>query len=313
VARPSGLGRGLGALIPSAGDVGASPQMTAGTSLVELPIAAIRPNTYQPREEFDDDALESLAESIRELGVLQPILVRAISETDYELIAGERRWRAARRAGLTTVPALIRRVEDRVSLEQALVENLQRQDLNALEEAVALQQLIDDFSLTHEDVAKRVGKSRAAVTNSLRLLALSPNLQRMVRDGRLSASHARALLTITDKSYQESLAKRVVTEELSVRQTEEAARARQPNAAVRTGSPSAKAKGADRPAGLIELEVLLAEHLQTKVAIDLPPAGSGKISVQVADLSDLERVFRIMTTGFAADEDIDPEDELADS
>lgn len=303
MARPSGLGRGLGSLIPGADD--AMPSVPDGATLMDIPIASIRPNPHQPRDQFDDAALESLTASIRELGVLQPVLVRAVSDRDYELIAGERRWRAARRAGLATVPAVVRRVEDRGSLEQALVENLQREDLNPLEEAAALQHLVDDFGLTHEDVARRIGRSRAAVTNALRLLGLSPNIQRMVRDGRLSASHARALLGTSDKHYQEALARRIAAEELSVRAVEEAVRARQDVTPARTSKSAATS--APRPAGLVELELLLAEHLQTKVAIDLTAAGAGRVVIHVADLQDLERVFRVMTTGL----DVAPADGAA--
>lgn len=290
-------------MIPAADDQ--MPAMPGAAQLVEVPIAAIRPNPHQPRDHFDDEALQSLADSIRELGVLQPVLVRAVGDREYELIAGERRWRAARRAGLSTIPAVVRRVEDRASLEQALVENIQRQDLNPLEEAAALQQLIDDFNLTHDEVAKRVGKSRATVTNALRLLGLSPNLQRLVREGRLTAGHARALLGTADKSYQESLAKRVVTEDLTVRAVEEAVRAREPG--LRAGTaPGTKPtrQSVDRPAGLVELELLLAEHLQTKVAIDLGSAGSGRVTIQIADLQDLERVFRLMTANGDGERDL---------
>lgn len=311
MARQSGLGRGLGSLIPAADDQ--MPAMPGAAQLVEVPIAAIRPNPHQPRDHFDDEALQSLADSIRELGVLQPVLVRAVGDREYELVAGERRWRAARRAGLITIPAIVRRVEDRASLEQALVENIQRQDLNPLEEAAALQQLIDDFSLTHDQVAKRVGKSRAAVTNALRLLGLSPNLQRLVREGRLTAGHARALLGTADKSYQEALAKRIVTEDLTVRAVEEAVRAREPG--LRAGSePVAQRarQSADRPVGLVELELLLAEHLQTKVAIDLGSAGSGRVTIQIADLQDLERVFRLITANGDGESPLDGSGEHVD-
>ncbi len=308
MARQSGLGRGLGSLIPGADEQ--LPAVPGSAQLVEVPIAAIRPNPFQPRDAFDDEALDALTASIRELGVLQPILVRAVGEREYELVAGERRWRAARRAGLSTVPAIVRRVDDKTSLEQALVENLQRQDLNPLEEAAALQQLIDDFQLTHDEVAKRVGKSRASVTNALRLLGLSPNLQRLVRDGRLTAGHARALLGTSDRSYQEALAKRAITEDLSVRAVEEAVRARQPGGRPTPAPTGGTNKGADRPAGLVELELLLAEHLQTKVAIDLGSGGSGRVTIHIADLPDLERVFRLMTSGGEFEPEADVEMEL---
>ena len=213
MARQSGLGRGLGALIPPSvtSASGGEGDNAAGSALFrELPISSIRPNAFQPRQGFADDELDALTASIRELGVLQPILVRPTSDGQYELIAGERRWRASQRAGLTLIPAVIRVTEDTQALEQALVENLHRVDLNAIEEAAAYQQLIDDFSLTHDDVARRVGRSRAAVTNTLRLLNLTPSIQRLIMDGQISAGHARALLGTSDKAFQETQARRVV-------------------------------------------------------------------------------------------------------
>ncbi len=181
MSRRSGLGRGLGSLIPAASAVSSS-----GSELQQLPLGRIRPNPFQPRKHFDEEAMASLVDSIKAVGILQPVLVRATGEGDFELIAGERRFRAAHRAGLATVPALIRGADDAASLEQALVENLHREDLNALDEAGAYQQLIEDFGLTHDEVAKRVGKSRTAVTNALRLFQLPPAVQRYVRDGLLS-------------------------------------------------------------------------------------------------------------------------------
>jgi len=172
VARPGGLGRGLGALIPT----GTVAEQAGG--LAEIPAAEIRPNPQQPRQHFDEEALAALADSIREVGILQPVLVRAAEGGGYELIAGERRWRAARRIGLQTVPAMIRVADDATMLQHAIVENIQREELNPLEEAAAYQQLIEDFSLTHDDVAARVGKSRATITNTLRLLQLPPSIQR---------------------------------------------------------------------------------------------------------------------------------------
>lgn len=215
MARRSGLGRGLGALIPSeaTGEV--------ESILREVAISAVKPNPFQPRTHFDEASLASLASSIGALGVLQPILVREVGDGTYELIAGERRWRAARRAGLQRIPVLVRDgTTDAQSLEQALVENLHRQDLNPLEEAAAYQQLIDEFHLTHEDVATRVGKSRAAVTNTLRLLQLPAGVQGSVADGTISAGHARALLSTPDRNLQERLVARIVEEGLTVRATE---------------------------------------------------------------------------------------------
>jgi ParB family chromosome partitioning protein len=222
VARRSGLGKGLGALIPPEA-TGAAPSTSA---LRDVPVASVRPNPHQPRKHFDEENLSSLAASVRELGVLQPILVREAGEGEYELIAGERRWRAAKRAGLPTVPVIVRTADDLSSLEQAVVENLHRQDLNPLEEAAAYQQLLEDFEMTHEQLANRVGKSRAAVTNILRLFQLQPSIQKLVADGSLSAGHARALLGTPDRAFQEALAKRIVNEGLPVRAVEDAVRAR---------------------------------------------------------------------------------------
>ncbi|HLT15168.1 MAG TPA: ParB/RepB/Spo0J family partition protein, partial [Acidimicrobiales bacterium] len=219
--RRSGLGRGLGALIPT--DITAE----AGSALREVPVEAIEPNPHQPRAYFDEEALASLTASVAELGVLQPILVRELGDDRFELIAGERRWRAAKRAGLPTIPVVVRSVDDVLSLEQALVENLHRQDLNALEEAAAYQQLMEDFNLTQEQVAQKVGKSRSAVANTLRLFQLPPSIQRLVAENQLSAGHARALLGTPDRAFQEDLARKIVDRGLSVREAEEAVRAHQ--------------------------------------------------------------------------------------
>ena len=209
MARRSGLGRGLGALIPNevVGD--------KSSALLDIPVASVRPNAHQPRMSFDEEALAALTASIREVGVLQPILVRPVSEGEFELIAGERRWRAARRAGMPTIPAIVRDVSDLHSVQQALIENLHRQDLNPLEEAGAYQQLIEDFGLTHEQLSGRVGRSRAAITNTLRLFQLPPAVQKMVGEGQLSAGHARALLGTPDRAFQEALARRAVSQQLS--------------------------------------------------------------------------------------------------
>ena len=225
MARRSGLGRGLGALIPN--DL--IPNELSGdhdSALLDVPISSIRPNPHQPRTHFDEEELNSLTASIRAVGLLQPVLVRRAGIDEYELIAGERRWRAARRAGLQTIPALVRTVDDVASVEQALIENLHRADLNAMEEAGAYQQLIDDFGLTHEQMALRVGRSRATISNTLRLFQLPPSIQRLVIDGQLSAGHARALLGTPDRNFQEALAARAVSQGLSVRAVEEAVRER---------------------------------------------------------------------------------------
>ncbi|MEA2922864.1 MAG: ParB family transcriptional regulator, chromosome partitioning protein, partial [Bradyrhizobium sp.] len=272
-----------------------------GSALVEVPLGHIEPNRHQPRSAFDEETLASLAASIRELGVLQPVLVRPMGDDRYELIAGERRWRAAKRAGLQTIPALVRQVSELGAVEQALVENLHRQDLNPLEEAAAYQQLIEDFNLTHDDVATRVGKSRAAVSNTLRLFQLPPTIQRLVGENQLSAGHARALLGTPDRAFQESLARRAVTDGLSVRAVEDAVRARNEagEPAEGPGAGSA-AKSRLRPPGLLELEELLSNHLNTRVKVEMG-AKRGKVVIDFATLEDLERIYRAMTEPVAVD------------
>jgi len=290
VARQGGLGRGLGALIPPGA---AEHRAPSGTGYREIPVTAIRPNPYQPRDAFDEQALGALADSIREVGLLQPVLVRPAGD-GFELIAGERRWRAAQRVGLQVIPALVRETDDNTALEQALVENLQRDDLNPLEEAAAYQQLIEDFHLTHEQVASRMGKSRAAISNTLRLLQLPPSIQRALREGQLTMGHARALLGTPDRAFQEALAKRIVKEDLSVRQVEEAVRARNDDAGSKR-TAAVEVPGRMRPAGLAELEELLGDHLDTRVKIRLGAGGKGTMTVDFAGLDDLERVYRVIT------------------
>jgi len=287
VARPGGLGRGLGALIPT----GVVSNDTVG--LQEIPVSAIRPNPQQPREHFDEESMAALAESIREVGVLQPVLVRAGGD-GFELIAGERRWRAARRIGLQTIPGIVRTADDASMLQQAIVENVQREELNPLEEAAAYQQLIEDFSLTHDDVASRVGRSRTTITNTLRLLQLPPAIQRYVKDGSLRMGHARALLGTPDRAFQEQLAKRAVAEEMSVRDVEEAIRAREESEPV---AKIARARSTKlRPPGLLELEELLGDYLETRVRISMGPR-RGRVEVDFATLEDLERIYRVITDG----------------
>ncbi|MEO6653004.1 MAG: ParB/RepB/Spo0J family partition protein [Ilumatobacteraceae bacterium] len=273
--------------------------------LRDIAVADIVPNPHQPRAQFDEESLAELTASIQQIGVLQPILVRPIAD-GYELVAGERRWRAAGRAGLAVIPAVVRETDDLASVEQALVENLHRQDLTALEEAAAYQQLIDDFALTHEQLSDRVGKSRSAISNTLRLLGLPPAIQHLLADGKLSAGHARALLGTPDRSLQETLARQAAEHGWSVRMTEEAVKA----AGAPTGdgvvndhgtaTPPSPVDGAGvvpttrlRPPGLLELEELLAEHLDTRVGVQMG-AKRGRIAIEFADLEDLERIYRRM-------------------
>jgi ParB family chromosome partitioning protein len=243
---------------------------------------------------FEEDSLSDLAKSIKEIGVLQPLLVREVSPGKYQLIAGERRWRAAQRAKLAEVPVVVREINELESVEQALVENLHRQDLTALEEASAYQQLAEDFSLTHEQIAKRVGKSRAAVSNALRLLNLPATVQGYLADGRLTAGHAKALLACDDMALMERLATMAVNDGWSVRGTEDAVKNGPPGQdPVSKPKPTAGGSSGLRPAGLLELENLLAELLETKVGVSM--AGKrGRISIEFADLLDLERIYRRM-------------------
>lgn len=296
MSRRSGLGKGLGALIPTEGGAGSAPSTTEG--LREVPVSSIHANRHQPRTVFDEEALNSLVESVRSLGVLQPVLVRPSEEAgQYELIAGERRWRAARRAGLQTIPAVVKAVEEMGALEQAVVENLHRADLNPLEEAAAYQQLIEDFGLTQDQAAKRVGKSRSAVANLLRLFQLPPTVQRAISEGTLSAGHAKVLLSTPDRSYQEALAKRIVAEDLSVRATEQIIREREEleeQLAPSGGDPSPDRKRL-RPPGLLELEELLSARLDTRVKVEMG-AKKGKMNIEFANLEDLERIYRIINS-----------------
>jgi len=331
MARRHGLGRGLGALIPT------EPTGDAEGTYRQVPIADIRPNRLQPRRYFDEAAMSSLAASIRAVGVLQPVLVRDLGDGGFELVAGERRWRAAKRAGLQTMPVLVETsVDDAASLEQALVENLHREDLNALEEAAAYQQLIDEFNLTHQEVADRVGKSRAAVTNTLRLLQLPSGVQRAVADNTISAGHARALLGTPDRGLQEALVGRIVAEGLSVRAVEDIIREsvvteedlsapEMATAGAATTATTATAEpvegvapepvspgpgGPPAPAptvgttpvpraprlpepGILELEELLSSHLDTRVKVEMHQR-HGRLQIDFATLEDLERIYRLM-------------------
>jgi ParB family chromosome partitioning protein len=301
MARKPGLGKGLGALIPEGQEVVEEVEVviTQGP-LRQVPVSSISPNQFQPRKAFNDESLQSLASSVRELGVLQPIIVRPLEgdPTRYELIAGERRWRAAGIAGLETVPVLVQdSVNDRLSLEQAVVENLHRVDLHPLEEASAYQQLIDDFDLTHEQVAQRVGMRRANITNTLRLLQLGDVAQTALAQSQISAGHARSLLAISDPDAQATMVARVIKNELSVRSTEEAVKAFLEPRPVDTSSASVPDISGKPPrlrpvpdASVAELEQLLEDYLNTRVHVDLK-GRNGRIIIDFADLDDLERIY----------------------
>jgi len=273
-----GLGRGLGALLQA-----------PTAALREIALDEIAPNHRQPRTEFDDEALDGLAASIKAVGVLQPVVVRPNPAGGFELVVGERRWRAARRAGLERIPAVVREAGDEELLRDALIENLHREDLNPLEEAAAYRQLIDDVGMTHEELAERVGRSRAAITNALRLLGLAPTVQRRLASGTLSAAHGRALAGLTDPEGQERVAQRVVAQNLSVRQTEDLVRslvARGEGLSVR-----AARSRVERPAAILEVEKRLSDMLDTRVTVEVGRR-RGRVSIEFAGLEDLDRIWR---------------------
>jgi len=308
-----GLGRGLGALIPESplladGDAGRGQNPVAGTASAgpaespsaedfgahykEIPVSAITPNPRQPRRTFDEDALEELAESIRQVGLLQPVVVRAAGPDRYELIMGERRWRASERAGLTEIGAIVKQTQDNDLLRDALIENLHRQQLDPLEEAAAYQQLLDDFGATHEELARKVGRSGPHISNTLRLLNLPPAVQKRVAAGVLSAGHARALLSVENPEAQERLASRIVAEGLSVRAVEEIV-------AVGTDDspPRRPARTTAKPPtapGLRHLADRLSDLFETRVKVELGQR-KGKIVVEFATIDDLERIVKAMS------------------
>ncbi len=279
-ARKAGLGRGLDALIPVE---------RPHHGYTRLPLDRIAPNPHQPRSYFDEESLTALADSIREVGVLQPVVVRpASSPGEYLLVAGERRCRAARLAGLGDVPAIIREdTDDTASLTEALIENVQREDLSPLEEAAGYRDLMENYAMTHEQIAGRVGRSRSAVTNTLRLLQLPAAIQGLLGRGELAAGHARALLPLEDDAYAVHIARRAAAEGWSVRQVEGAVQARAGEGAKkrRTRRPPL------RPAAIVELEDRLGEYLATNVKIDYGGRG-GKVIIRFTSLDDLERIYR---------------------
>jgi ParB family chromosome partitioning protein len=339
--RPRGLGRGLGALIPtssrdaderpadmffprrtdvasgpptapseswpagepadsrvpretSAADGGSGPALRAvdGARYAELPVEAISPNPRQPRQAFDEEAMAELVESIRVVGLLQPVVVRELGGDRYELVMGERRWRAGRAAGLERLPAIVRSTEDVHLLRDALLENLHRSELNPLEEAAAYSQLLDDFGCTHEELASRLGRSRPVVSNTLRLLKLPPLVQRRVAAGVLSAGHARALLGLTEAAAQERLAQRIVAEGLSVRTVEEVVALGGDPASGTTPERTARPRPPVAPR-LADLGAALSERFDTRVRVDLGRR-KGRITVEFATLDDLHRIVGIM-------------------
>jgi ParB family chromosome partitioning protein len=288
-----GLGRGLEALIP------ASPaeaeesglQEVDGARFAEIPLTQIVPNPRQPRQSFDEDEMSELVHSIQEVGLLQPVVVRATGPGSYELVMGERRWRATREAGLDTIGAIVRDTSDDDLLRDALLENLHRSQLNPLEEAAAYQQLLDEFGATHEELARRIGRSRPQISNTIRLLGLPGGVQKRVAAGVLSAGHARALLSLEEAEQQELLATRIIAEGMSVRATEEAVAL-----ALAEGAPAKKA-AAKRPRphapGLTDLADRLSDYFETRVKVDIGRR-KGRILIEFATVDDLERIVSVI-------------------
>ena len=314
-----GLGRGLGALISESplrtdGDP-ARPDAVAradgegvgepegslsaevlGAHYKEISVTAIVPNPRQPRRVFDEDALDELADSITQVGLLQPVVVRAVGPGQYELIMGERRWRASQRAGLTEIGAIVKQTQDNDLLRDALIENLHRQQLDPLEEAAAYQQLLDDFGATHEELARKIGRSRPHISNTLRLLNLPPAVQKRVAAGVLSAGHARALLSVQDPEAQERLAHRIVAEGLSVRAVEEIVSLGDDDAPKKRAAPAPKPTAP----GLRRLADRLSDLFETRVKVEMGQR-KGKITVEFASFEDLERIVSAMGPSGAAE------------
>ncbi|MGH3623269.1 MAG: ParB/RepB/Spo0J family partition protein [Sciscionella sp.] len=306
--RKGGLGRGLAALIPNAPPVpaGGTPAAVAespapaaaasasgevaGAVYREVPIGAIRPNPRQPRTVFDEEALAELTHSINEFGLMQPIVVRDLGDESYELVMGERRWRAAQQAGLEHIPAIVRQTADDAMLRDALLENIHRVQLNPLEEAAAYQQLLEEFGVTHDQLAGRIGRSRPVITNTIRLLKLPLPVQRRVAAGVLSAGHARSLLSLEDPGKQEDLAGRIVAEGLSVRATEEAVTL---SRSERPAQQKQASKTPIQPPGLQDLAERLSDKFDTRVRVDLGRR-KGRIVVEFGSVEDLERIVELM-------------------
>ena len=298
--RIGGLGRGLGALIPQGPPPAATtptpqtpagPQQVAGAHFAEIPVGSITPNAVQPRTHFDEEALAELVHSIREVGLLQPIVVRPLGGERYELIMGERRWRAAQEAGLTAIPAIVRETGDDDMLRDALLENLHRQQLNPLEEAAAYAQLLADFGATHEELAARIGRSRPQISNTLRLLNLPPAVQRRVAAGVLSAGHARAILGLSTAEAQEAMAQRVVAEGLSVRTVEEAV-----SVASGDAPPGPRGRRTRRqlPVEYAAVADRLSDRLETRVKLDVGSKERGKVTIEFAGTEDLQRIVDLI-------------------
>src|SRR6476619_2395562 len=286
MSKRGGLGRGLSALIPGAPEAG---EVSTG-GFLDVPVNSIAPNPKQPRTHFDDEALTSLAASIREVGILQPLVVRRTEEGSYELIAGERRLRAAKAAGLASVPIVLRDSEDTDLLRDALIENIHREDLNPIEQAEAFKALLGELGLKQEELADRVGVSRSHIANTIRLLALPLDVQQLLADEKITAGHARAVLSLGDKEAMTSLATRIAAEDLSVRQTEDVVRRfLEVPQATEDKKRVAESITAKPDANLAEVEEILSEQLATRVSIQMG-AKRGKVVIEFGSPDDLERI-----------------------
>lgn len=281
------LGKGLSALIPPKRSAGEQPPGGAG-QILHLDIKSIKPNEYQPRRLFRDDALNDLISSIREKGIIQPVIVRRSGDGSYELIAGERRWRAAEHAGLTSVPAIVKDAAPAESLELALIENIQREDLNPLETAEAFHRLIQDFSLTQDDLSRKVGKDRATVSNYLRILKLPAEVKKMIAAGSLSIGHAKALLQIENQKMQTDIARKIVQSGLSVREVERLAK--------RLSSPASSGTPRQpvRDPQIASLEEKLIQSLGTKVRLIHRSGNRGRLEIEYYSLEELDRLLDIL-------------------
>ena len=292
--RPTGLGRGLGELFQRTDgtETGGDdlPPMPAGSQYGEIPVDAVSPNPRQPRSVFDEEALAELVDSIKEVGLLQPVVVRPTAKDRYELVMGERRLRAVKAAGLATIPAIIRAMEAADLLRDALLENLHRAQLNPLEEAAAYQQLLDDFGCTQEELALRIKRSRPQISNTIRLLRLPPAVQRRVAAGVLSAGHARALLALPDAPAQDRLAQRIVAEGLSVRATEEIVTLA---GSERPATPRVRAVKEASPLA-VQVSSELSDWLDTRVKVDIGRS-KGRITIEFASEDDLDRIVSLVT------------------
>ncbi|MGB9012360.1 MAG: ParB/RepB/Spo0J family partition protein [Aeromicrobium sp.] len=291
--RARGLGRGIEALIPATAAAARESGLeeVEGARYAEIPLEQIVPNPRQPRSVFDADDMAELVHSITEIGLLQPIVVRSVAPNRFELIMGERRWRAHQEAGLATIGAIVRETDDGDLLRDALLENLHRSQLNTLEEASAYQQLLDDFGCTHDELAERIGRSRPQISNTLRLLKLTPTVQRRVAAGVLSAGHARALVSVANSEIQDRLASRVVAEGLSVRALEEIV-AVGPEGGAPSKAATRRGQTMSAPR-LAEIAERLSDRYDTRVTVDLGRS-KGKVVIEFATVDDLERIVRLM-------------------